>query len=405
MVLATATFAYFVSVIERSSMGVASLQATQRFEVGAAALSSLAVAQLVVYAAMQIPSGLALDRFGPKRLIVFGSVMTGLGNFLVALAPTIALAVAGRMVVGFGDAFVFVSGIRLIDGWVSRGRATRLTQLFANIGQLGQIVSAVPFAYLLGVAGWSFSFTIIASLAFVAAAIGLLFLEDEPRRSNLVHLRKSILAQLRENLADAFTRKAFWVHFTLQSSGSMFILLWGFPFLVQGEGLSKTVAGVLLSSFVLIGFIVGPVLSSLCVRFPGRRHQLVTGVYFLIAISWLLVLLTPGTNPIWQLVVLVVSIGTGGPASMIAFDYSRVSIPKYRLGSSNGIINSGGFVATFLGMLLVGFTLDLIHATGILGASTLYDLDAFKVALSIHLIVISLGLVLFYRERKITRAE
>ena len=405
MILATAAFAYFVSVLERSSMGVASLQATERFQVGAAALSSLAVAQLVVYAAMQIPTGLALDRFGPKRLIVFGSFMTGLGNLLVAMAPTISLAVIGRMVVGFGDAFVFVSSIRLIDGWVSRDRATRLTQLFANVGQLGQIASAVPFAYLLGVAGWSVSFTIIAGLAFVAAASGMLLLKDEAKITVESKIRNSLLGQLKENLADAYTRKAFWVHFTLQSSGSMFILLWGFPFLVQGEGLAKASAGLLLSSFVFVGFFVGPVLSSLCVRFPARRHLLVFGVYALIILSWLLILLTPGANPLWQIVLLVLSIGIGGPASMIAFDYSRGSIPKYRLGSSNGVINSGGFVATFLGMFLVGLMLDSIHASGILGSARLYDVAAFKLAFPIHLLVITIGLVLFYRERKITRRE
>lgn len=403
--MATAAFAYFVSVLERSSMGVASLQAAERFQVGAAALSSLAVAQLVVYAAMQIPTGLALDRFGPKRLIVFGSIMTGLGNLVVAMAPTLSLAVMGRMVVGFGDAFVFVSGIRLIDGWFSRERATRLTQLFANFGQLGQIASAVPFAYVLGVAGWSVAFTAIASLAFLAAAIGMLFLKDESKSTDAGQMRKSLLGQLKENLADAFTRKAFWVHFTLQSSGSMFILLWGFPFLVQGEGLSKATAGLLLSTFVFIGFFVGPVLSTLCVRFPARRHLLVGGVYALVILSWLLILLTPGANPLWQIVLLVISIGIGGPASMIAFDYSRRSIPKYRLGSSNGIINSGGFVATFLGMFLVGLVLDSIHASGILGSARLYDLAAFKMALPVHLVVITIGLVLFYRERKLTRRE
>lgn len=404
-ILATATFAYFVTVVERSSMGVASLPASERFQVGAATLSSLAVAQLVVYAAMQIPTGLALDRFGPKRLIVFGSIMTGLGNLVVALAPILAVAVAGRMLVGFGDAFIFVSGIRLIDGWVTRKRATRVTQLFANVGQLGQIASAIPFAYLLRVDGWAPAFTVVAGLAFIAAAASMLFLRDEPEQLERRELTKSITGQLRENLGDPNTRKAFWVHFTLQSSGSMFILLWGYPFLVQGEGLPPATSGLLLSSFVLIGFFVGPILSSICVRFPGRRYQLVLGVYSLIVASWLVVLLTPGKNPLWQLILLVISIGIGGPASMIAFDYSRGSIPKYRLGSSNGIINSGGFVATFLAMFLVGVMLDLIHSSGILGASHLYDLAAFKLAFPIHLLVISAGAIFFLKERRITLRE
>jgi MFS family permease len=385
-------------------MGVASLTAISRFHVGAATLSTLAVAQLAVYAAMQIPTGMLLDKYGSRKLIVFGSLMTGLGNLVVALAPEMLYAILGRMVVGFGDAFVFVSMIRLVNSWLPGPRATRFTQLFANLGQLGQIASAVPFAYLLGVAGWAPAFTIAASCAFLSCALGLLFLRDEPDAHQASPiLAAGLLEQLRANLADPFTRKAFWVHFTMQSSGSVFILLWGYPFLVQGEGLPRELASALLGSFVLIGFAVGPILSSLCIRYPEYRHRLVTAVFALIVCSWLLIMLTPGANPLWQILLLVLCIGAGGPASMIAFDYSRTAIPKHRIGSSNGIINSGGFVATFTCMFLVGITLDLLHQFKIHGDSGLYSLQAFKLAFPIELVVISVGLLMFYRERRLIR--
>lgn len=383
-------------------MGVASLAATNRFDIGAASLSSLAVTQLAVYAAMQIPAGMMLDRFGARKLIIFGSLMTGLGNLLVAFSPSLFIAVTGRMIVGFGDSFVFISMIRLINGWVTGPKATRYTQLYANFGQLGQIASAVPFAFLLGVSGWTPAFGLAAGLAFLAAAIGVLALKDEPRDKSIEQPRKSALAQFRENIADPFTRKAFWVHFTLQSSGSVFILLWGYPFLVQGEGIPKPIASMLLTSFVFIGFLVGPILSHVCVTYPNRRNLLVTAVFSLIVGSWLVVLLTPGTNPGWQIIFLVLSVGIGGPASMAAFDYSRTSIPKYRLGSSNGIINSGGFVATFICMFLIGLTLDQIKATHLLPGAGLYSLDAFKLAFPLQLVVMSIGLAMFYRERRLT---
>ena len=404
LILGSAVFAYFVSVIERSSMGVASLAAATRFDTGAAALSSLAAAQLAVYAAMQIPAGMALDRFGARKLIVFGSLLTGIGNLTVAVAEQLPLAVFGRMIVGFGDAFVFISMIRLINGWVSGPRATRFTQLFANLGQLGQIFSAIPFAYLLGAAGWAPAFGISSSLAFIAAATALFAIRDEPAAIRTSGSIVDALRQFRENIADPHTRKAFWVHFTLQSSGSVFILLWGYSFLVQAEKVPKELASVLLSSFVLVGFAVGPVLSQLCIRFPARRNRLVTAVYGIIAFAWLLVLLTPGRNPIWQIVFLVLAVGIGGPASMAAFDYSRTSIPKHRLGSSNGIINSGGFVSTFICMFLIGVVLDLVKTSGLLGSADLYSLEAFKFAFPVQLAVMSIGIFMFYRERGLTSA-
>lgn len=402
-VLGSAVFAYFVSVIQRSTMGVAALSASDRFETGATALSSLAAVQLAIYALMQIPAGIALDRFGARRLIIFGSILTGMGNLVVAAAEQLHWAVLGRMVVGFGDAFVFISMIRLINGWVSGPKATRYTQLFANLGQLGQLVSAIPFAFILGFAGWSVSFSAVASLALIAAALGFLFLRDEPSSNGQFNALSSAGKQFRENIADPFTRKAFWVHFTMQSSGSVFILLWGYTFLVEAEGLSRAFASVLLGSFVFIGFLVGPILSHICVRHPANRHRLVLAVFGLMTAAWLLIIFSPGVNPLWQILLLVLSIGVGGPASMIAFDYSRNSIPAFRLGSSNGIINSGGFVATFITMFLVGFALDLIQRYGLSGGSSLYSLASFKLAFPIQVAVMTVGIVMFLRERRLTR--
>jgi MFS family permease len=383
-------------------MGVASIEAAQRFDVGAAALSTLAVAQLAVYAAMQIPVGMLLDRFGARKLIIFGSVATGVGNLIVAASTALVFAVIGRMLVGFGDAFIFISMIRLVNGWVLGAKATRYTQLFANIGQLGQIASAVPFAYLLGIAGWAPAFTVAAGLALAAAALGLLALRDEPGETESKIRRIGAWQQFRENLSDPYTRKAFWVHFTLQSSGSVFILLWGYPFLVIGEGLSRPIAAMLMGSFVFIGFAVGPALSYLCATYPKSRHRLVSGVYALIVLAWSTVLVTPGENPMWQIILIVLSLGVGGPASMIAFDYSRTSIPKQRLGSANGIINSGGFIATFSSMLFVGFALDSIRELGWSNSKDLYALSAFKMAFPIQLIILTFGLIMFYRERRLT---
>ena len=400
--LGSAVFAYFVSVIQRSTMGVAALSASERFETSATALSSLAAAQLGIYALMQIPAGIALDRFGARRLIIFGSILTGLGNLVVAAAEQLPWAVVGRMVVGFGDAFVFISMIRLINGWVIGTKATRFTQLFANLGQLGQLVSAIPFAFILGIAGWSVSFSAAASLALIAATLGFLFLRDEPAFSGQVSALSDSGKQFRDSIADPFTRKAFWVHFTMQSSGSVFILLWGYTFLVEAEGLSKAFASALLSSFVFIGFFVGPILSHICVRYPRSRHRLVFSVYGLMTFSWMLIICSPGVNPLWQIMLLVLSIGVGGPASMIAFDYSRNSIPAFRLGSSNGIINSGGFVATFITMFLVGLALDLIQRYGLSGGASLYSLASFKLAFPIQLVVMAVGITMFFHERRLT---
>ena len=101
------------------SMGVASIAADDRFGLTAAQLSTLTVFQLIVYAAMQIPVGILLDRWGSRRLIATGAIIMALGQFVVAISVELGTAVLGRMLVGLGDAFTFISLIRLINGWYS----------------------------------------------------------------------------------------------------------------------------------------------------------------------------------------------------------------------------------------------------------------------------------------------
>ena len=144
-----------VGVLQRTSLGVAGVAATHRFDISASVLSTLAVVQLVVYAALQIPVGVLLDRFGPKRLIATGAACMFVGQLLLAFAPSIWVAVVGRILVGAGDAMTFISVVRLLSTWF-RGRILPvLSQWTGNVGQLGQVLSAIPLSLALHSLGWT----------------------------------------------------------------------------------------------------------------------------------------------------------------------------------------------------------------------------------------------------------
>ena len=117
--------AYVVAVLQRTSLGVSGLDATRRFDASASVLASFAVLQLLVYAALQVPVGLLLDRFGSRRLIVSGAVLMAAGQVVLALAETVPLAVVGRVLVGAGDAMTFISVLRLVTTWLPPGRVPR----------------------------------------------------------------------------------------------------------------------------------------------------------------------------------------------------------------------------------------------------------------------------------------
>ena len=379
------------------------MRGTDRFDTSAAALSSLGVVQLLVYAVLQVPVGVLVDRFGPKTVITVGAALMALGQVTVGEATTLPTAVLGRMLVGAGDATTFISALRLVNAWFPPRRVPVLSQWLGNLGQFGQVLSAVPFAALLGLDGWTTAFLGVAGVSGVALAAALVLLSDAPsgRRPGSTDLRAALVG-LRASVRRRGTRLGFWAHFVTQSSGVMFALLWGYPFLVSAVGLPRPVASALLTVQVLAGFLIGPALGSLTARYPLRRSNLVFAIVTLLAVAWGLVLLFPGTPPVALLVLLGIALGIGGAGSQIGFDYARTFNPASGLGGASGFVNVGGFSASFTLMFLIGFLLDLQHS--ITGAP-LYSLGAFKVALAVQYLVIGAGVVAFVLTRRSTRRQ
>jgi MFS family permease len=213
------------------------------------------------------------------------------------------------------------------------------------------------------------------------------------------------LAELRRSLADTWhesgTRIGLYTHLVTQFSGTTFALLWGYPFLVVGQGRSPATAAALLTLLVLVGMCVGPLLGRLCGRWPLRRSVLVFAILAATVIVWTVVLLWPGRAPLPLLIALVVILGTNGPGSMIGFDYARTWNPVERQGSASGVVNVGGFVASLLTILAVGGVLDLLTP----GASNAFSLDAFRAAFAVQYVFWALGLVGVLRHRRLLRAR
>ncbi|SHG32339.1 MFS transporter [Geodermatophilus nigrescens] len=399
----TALAAYVVAVFHRASLGVAGVEAQQRFDAGASAVSLFLVLQLAVYAGLQVPVGVALDRFGSRRLIVAGGVTMAAGQLVLALATDVPTAIAARVLVGAGDAMTFISVLRVVGFWFPGRTVPLVTQLTGILGQVGQIVAAYPLVALLHSAGWRSTFLGAAAAGVLVVVLVLATLRDTPPGTELAPAAG--LADVRRSLAltwrEPGTRIGLYTHLVTQFSGTVFALLWGYPFLVVGQGLSPATAASLLTLLVLVGMGVGPLLGRLCGRWPLRRSVLVFSILVLTAGTWTVVLLWPGRAPLWLLVVLVVVLGTNGPGSMIGFDFARTWNPAERQGSASGVVNVGGFVASLLTILAVGAVLDALTP----GASTAYDLDAFRAAFAVQYLFWAVGLVGVVKHRRALRAR
>ncbi|NLT26248.1 MAG: MFS transporter [Microbacteriaceae bacterium] len=401
LVFGLAVLAYMIAVTQRSSLGVAGVDAADRFAASATALSTLGVMQLAVYAAMQVPVGMLLDRFGATRLILAGAIGMAVGQTVVALAPSLEVAVLGRVLVGAGDATTFVSGLRILAAWFPPRRVPIMQQWFGNLGQIGQFLSAVPFATLLRLTDWTTAFLSTAALSAIVIVAGVAGLRDTPWRrfaGEPVSIGGAF-AKLGAALARPGTRLGFWSHFSTQFPGTVFGLLWGFPIMVQGLGIDPRLAAVLVVAPVVAGMLIGPFIGLATARWPLRRSNLVIGVAGLQTACWVACIVWPGQPPLWWFLLTLVVTGAGGTGSNIGFDFARTFNPAASYGSASGIVNIGGFTASSATFLLIGIGVDLVTGGG---APTW---EAFRFALWAIPLVTGLGIIGLLAERRRTRSR
>lgn len=389
---------YVLAVFHRSSLGVAGLLAADRFDISASELAVFTVLQLFVYAGMQIPVGVLLDRFGARAMLLSGLTLMTLAQFAFAFVTDFTGAVLARGLIGAGDAMVFTSVLRLVASWFLVRQAPLLVQLTGQVGQFGAIIAAAPLSIALHALGWTKAFAAFASVGVVLMVAVAALVKDSPYGEGAItRVKLAALARsLRSVWGNAGTRLGLWSHFSTQFSMTVFTLLWGFPFLVNGQGLSTRFASTLLMLMTAWVLVVGVVLARLVSRFPFHRSHVVLVVVGSIATVWTVVLLWPGRAPVWLLVVLVMVMATGGPTSMLGFDVARTFTPDSAIGRANGVVNIGGFVASLLTMWLIGLVLDLREP----GGMDAYSLTDFKVALAVQYLFWGLGAWQVWRYRR-----
>ncbi len=440
VVWGVAALLYAVAIVNRSSLSALGPAAQHHFGIDATTLATFPMIQLIVYAALQIPVGVIVDRLGATGMLLVGSVLMIGGQVVMATVHNVELAVLARVLVGAGDACTFISVMRLLPEWFAVRQLPVVSQLTGLIGQTGQLVSVAPLALFVSVAGWTSGFLGLAAVGLLTAILGALVLRDRPgqgtlwerligRTGNVSRTARSLAtpggahvemappstemipvvreprvrglrfwSQARRLLRIPGVRLAYWVHFTAPFAANVFLLLWGTPFLVGGVGMSPAAAGGLLSLTVVTSMVAGLVLGPISSRFLERRVWVSLGIIVGIMLTWVAVLVWPGTPPTWLLIALLLVIPFGGPASMISFEVLRSHTPRSFTGFATGLVNTGGFTASLLVILLIGLVLDMQGA----GSPDAYSLDAFRVAFAVQVPFWLLGITMILVEMRRT---
>lgn len=381
---------YIMAIAGRSSFGVAGLYAMDRFAINASTLSLFTVIQLAVYSGAQIPVGLLLDRIGVRKVLVSGAVIMAAGQIVLGLTTSLHVALAARILIGLGDATAFSSVLRLIPVWFTPFAAPLMTQMTGMLGQIGQIISSIPFAFVLGQFGWSPAFVGLGTVAGLVSIIGLVWVRNSPTDSGQQVRRVDPQEQgqsARDVMREPGTWLGFWTHFTCGFPATVFLLLWGTPFLQISQGLSAGTAAGLLILPPLAGAVVGPVIGRMTGAHPLRRSWLVYGSVGLCVATWIPLLVMDSALPLWYLALFCALLSIPSSASSIAFDFVRTSVDVRRIGTGNGLANMGGFSASLIISWVIGRILDQLAPGGD------YSRDDFQIAMASQVIFIVIGLI------------
>jgi MFS family permease len=422
---------YVAAVFNRTSLGVAGLEAASRFRITPGQLSVFVLAQLGVYAAMQVPTGLLVDRYGPRRLLITAACTMAVAQLAFAFVQSYPGALLARAILGCGDAMTFVSVVRFAAQDFAPRRFPLAVSVTSMLGMVGNLAATIPLTLLLHAAGWtpSFAGTGLVSLATGVAVWALLPAEPPgagarpargwsrwtgPMRSRVAGKRaagsgavgsgatgrgaararrahallpaaRRVSSRVHAAWRTPGTRLGFWVHFSCMSLTTTFSVLWGVPYLVA-QGFSPAAAGGVLLVCVLAAIAVSPAVGMVFGRFPAARVPFAVGVCLVTVAGWVTLLACFGGRPPHPLIIAVAALmAAGGPASTIGFSLARDYNGRTVVGTATGVVNVGGFSAAILTSLLVGGILDLAGRS---------DVPAYRLAFGCAVAVQLLGTVM-----------
>ncbi|MBK5101114.1 MAG: MFS transporter, partial [Desulfobacteraceae bacterium] len=265
---------YFTGFYQRVAPAVMTDQLMADFNIGAAALGNFSAFYFYSYVAMQVPTGILADYWGPRKLLTAGSFIAAVGTFLFAVAPTIFLANIGRLLIGGSVGVAWVSLLKLAAHWFAPKRFAMTSGLALLCGIAGAVSAGVPLRFLVDSFGWRPVMHVAAALTLAVTAAVWLIVRDDPAGKGyksfapaVVNAPTFCLASLVAGLGKIFRYKNTWL-LTLAPGGVVgpvlaFSGLWGVPFLVTHYGLSPAKSAAITSTLLVAWAVGGPLLGAL----------------------------------------------------------------------------------------------------------------------------------------------
>lgn len=377
--------AYGISQFLRNSIGVIAPNLAEELHLSASEIGLLASLFFFSFSAAQIPLGLALDRYGPRRCMLFCAFVAVTGAFLFAWAPSPGWLITARILLGLGASCYFMAPLALYARRFPPDRFATVASFQYGLGTMGTLLATAPFAWGVAAIGWRACFVIVAcAMAAAGLLIALVIREDAADQ-------QTVTPRLRESLAglvSATRVPAFWplfaIHFITYSSFVIVVGLWGGPYLTHIYGYSLTERGNMLLVAVLAQ-VAGALIWGPSDRwFKSYKIPVMTGALLAAAVMAAGAIL--GTFSSIGLFAWFVAVGftTGYLPVMVA--HGKSLFPPDLVGRGITLLNLATMGGVFVSQTITGFVIDMFPATG--GG---YSLSAYRCVFAFQAVVILLG--------------
>jgi MFS family permease len=396
---------YFYENFLQVSPSVMSNELMRDFNVTSQTLGLLSGIYFYSYAALQLPCGMLMDYFGPKRILFIATAICAVSTVSFGLTTHFPTACIARLMIGFGSAFAAVGTMKLASNWFKAEKFALLTGMMVTIGMLGGIAGETPQALMVDSLGWRHTMTYMGVIGIVLAFIIFLLVKDSPNKASIAKDR-GLDHKMTDGLSDVIKNKQLWIIALygglIYMCTPVFCGLWGVPFLMLKLNLTKPVAANAIS-LVLVGWAIASPLWGIFTNYIGRRKP----ALYWSALGTLISLCTIIYAPVGQTVVNICLFifGLFSAGFLPAFSVARDMCSTKYVATGLSFMNMMNMIGIAIAQPLIGFFLDHSWKGQMMHGVRIYDLCAYQLALSILPIGVFIALCLMPFVREVSSQE
>lgn len=397
---------YLLGFFQRMAPAVMVNELMRDFNISGAMMGNLSAAYFYSYAAMQIPSGLLVDRIGPRRLSTFACIVTAIGIFIFAWGPSLWYVYIGRLLIGGSVAVAFVTCMKLAGHWFPTNRFAMVTGVALLFGNIGGVLAGVPLSEAVAGVGWRTAMAVSGCITLVTAVIMWMVVRDDPSEYGFKsYAHASVLGNgnLPAGMAlkSVMCRKDTWLLFFAGGLSASPVLvfagLWGVPYLMQVYGLERAQAATITSTMLVAWAIGGPILGALSDRIGLRKTPYLISTV-LTTLLWAIFLFVD--LPHILLYPLLAAIGFTSGALIIGFAFAREVNHPGASGAVGGVVNMSVLGIAAIMQPLLGKILDSHWGGVLVNGARMYDSSAYSSAFVWFLMSSALSVVMVLLTRE-----